>query len=157
MLLNLTPDHLDRHGTHAGLPQAKLQIFAHQGADDLAVLPRDLAALAGVRRQRSSGVFRRRACSATRLGATTRRAGLDELRLRGAHNLQNAMAAAAVCLRARDRPRGRARRSAQFAGVAHRLEEVARHEGVLYVNDSKATNVASTLVALRPSPTHPFT
>jgi UDP-N-acetylmuramoylalanine--D-glutamate ligase len=73
---------------------------------------------------------------------------LAELRLRGAHNARNALAAAAVCLaRGVDADAVRAGLRS-FAGVAHRLEEVARREGVLYVNDSKATNVASTLVAL---------
>jgi UDP-N-acetylmuramoylalanine--D-glutamate ligase len=76
----------------------------------------------------------------------------EEIRLRGPHNLRNAMAAAAVAL-ARGVPSGAvvdALRS--FAGVPHRLEEVATHDGVLYVNDSKATNVDSTLVALRSFP-----
>jgi UDP-N-acetylmuramoylalanine--D-glutamate ligase len=74
--------------------------------------------------------------------------GADELALRGSHNVQNAMAVATVCL-ARgigvDAVRTGLR---EFAGVPHRLQEVARHNGVLYVNDSKATNVDSTLVAL---------
>jgi UDP-N-acetylmuramoylalanine--D-glutamate ligase len=73
---------------------------------------------------------------------------LSDMRLRGRHNVENAMAAAAVCL-----ARGLDAESVcdglrSFAGVAHRLEEVAEVDGVLYVNDSKATNVASTLVAL---------
>src|SRR5204862_6283507 len=72
----------------------------------------------------------------------------DEIRLRGAHNRSNAAAAAAIAL-ARgisiDAVRAALR---SFAGVEHRLEEVATVGGVLYVNDSKATNVASTLVAL---------
>jgi UDP-N-acetylmuramoylalanine--D-glutamate ligase len=73
---------------------------------------------------------------------------LSELRLRGRHNIENAMAAAAVCL-ARGIDRDAVRAGLQsFAGVAHRLEEIAELDGVLYVNDSKATNVASTLVAL---------
>ena len=74
---------------------------------------------------------------------------IEEVGLRGAHNLENAMAAAAVTL-GRGVPRGGVLDAlASFAGVAHRLEEVAESGGVLYVNDSKATNVASTLVALR--------
>jgi UDP-N-acetylmuramoylalanine--D-glutamate ligase len=71
-----------------------------------------------------------------------------ELRLRGRHNLDNAMAAAAVCL-ARGVPSEAVCSALRgFAGVPHRLEEVALRDGVLFVNDSKATNVASTLVAL---------
>jgi UDP-N-acetylmuramoylalanine--D-glutamate ligase len=68
-----------------------------------------------------------------------------EVRLRGPHNLANAAAAAAVALARGVDPRAGLQ---SFAGVEHRLEEVARIDGVLYVNDSKATNVASTLVAL---------
>jgi UDP-N-acetylmuramoylalanine--D-glutamate ligase len=73
---------------------------------------------------------------------------LEQMRLRGRHNVENAMAAAAVCLaRGVDRQVVRAG-LASFPGVAHRLEELRGLDGVLYVNDSKATNVASTLVAL---------
>ncbi len=72
-----------------------------------------------------------------------------EIRLRGLHNRENAMAAAAVAL-ARGIPADAvADALASFPGVEHRLEEVASVGGVLYVNDSKATNTASTLVALR--------
>jgi UDP-N-acetylmuramoylalanine--D-glutamate ligase len=71
-----------------------------------------------------------------------------EVSLPGPHNRANAMAAAAVCL-ARGVPVDAVRAGlSSFAGVAHRLERVAEVEGVAYVNDSKATNVASTLVAL---------
>ena len=77
---------------------------------------------------------------------------VDEIRLRGAHNRDNAMAAAAVCL-ARGLPLEAVRAGlASFGGVAHRMEEVARRDGVLYVNDSKATNVASAVVALASFP-----
>jgi UDP-N-acetylmuramoylalanine--D-glutamate ligase len=71
------------------------------------------------------------------------------IRLRGPHNAQNAMAAAAAALECGLPPAGVREGLAGFAGVAHRLEEVATRDGVLFVNDSKGTNVASTLVALR--------
>ena len=75
-----------------------------------------------------------------------------EIRLRGAHNLENALAAAAVTL-ARGIDPAAVRAALQgFAGVAHRLEEVGRAGGVLYVDDSKATNVASAVVGLRSFP-----
>jgi UDP-N-acetylmuramoylalanine--D-glutamate ligase len=71
-----------------------------------------------------------------------------EIRLRGPHNRANAMAAAAVTL-ARGVPADAVADALRsFAGVAHRLEEVAERDGVLYVHDSKATNVDSTLAAL---------
>jgi UDP-N-acetylmuramoylalanine--D-glutamate ligase len=72
----------------------------------------------------------------------------DEIRLRGAHNRANAAAAAAVCL-ARGVPADAVVAGLRtFAGVAHRLEEVTSRDGVLFVNDSKATNVDATLTAL---------
>ncbi len=72
-----------------------------------------------------------------------------QIRLRGAHNRENAMAAAAAALARGIAGGAVAEALATFAGVEHRLEEVAVRGGVLYVNDSKATNTASTLVALR--------
>jgi UDP-N-acetylmuramoylalanine--D-glutamate ligase len=153
VLLNITPDHLDRHGTFDAYRAAKLEIFARQGNDDIAVAPLGL----GVE---DLGGCARRVCFGEGPGAALslsvgelwwqERALLrvDELRLPGRHNVQNAMAAAAVCL-ARgieiDAVRAGLR---SFAGVRHRLEEVALRDGVRWVNDSKATNVASTLVAL---------
>ncbi len=74
---------------------------------------------------------------------------IEEIRLRGAHNLENAMAAAAVTLARGVDPAAVRAALAGFAGVAHRLEEVARIDGVLYVDDSKATNVASAVVGIR--------
>ena len=79
-------------------------------------------------------------------------AAVDESRLRGAHNLENALAAAAVTLARGIDPAAVRAALAVFAGVAHRLEEVARVDGVLYVNDSKATNVARRWSASARSP-----
>jgi UDP-N-acetylmuramoylalanine--D-glutamate ligase len=73
---------------------------------------------------------------------------LSELPLPGRHNVENAMAAAAVCLARGIDPEAVGAGLRSFRGVPHRLEEVARRAGVVFVNDSKATNVASTLVAL---------
>jgi UDP-N-acetylmuramoylalanine--D-glutamate ligase len=153
VLLNVTPDHLDRHGTFAAYRDAKLEIFARQGNDDIAVAPLEL----GID---DIGGCARRVCFGTGPGAAlSERVGqlwweerllmsVEEIRLRGAHNVQNAMAAAAVCLASGVDPDAVRAGLEGFNGVAHRLEEVARKEDVLYVNDSKATNVASTLVAL---------
>jgi UDP-N-acetylmuramoylalanine--D-glutamate ligase len=153
VLLNLQPDHLDRHGTFEAYRAAKLRVFANQGNDDVAVAPVGL----GVE---DLGGCARRVCFGSGPGAEmAERAGqlwwddepllaAGDLRLRGAHNRANAMAAAAVTLARRvdvDAVRDGLR---TFAGVEHRLEDVATVDGVLYVNDSKATNVDSTLVAL---------
>jgi UDP-N-acetylmuramoylalanine--D-glutamate ligase len=153
VLLNLAPDHLDRHGTLADYTAAKLRVFAHQGNDDVAVAPVGL----GIE---DLGGCARRVCFGTGPGAELAdRAGqlwwADEplmpvagIRLRGAHNRLNAMAAAAATLARGVDPDAVRAGLATFAGVEHRLEEVARRDGVLFVNDSKATNVDSTLVAL---------
>ena len=154
VLLNLEEDHLDRHRDFEAYREAKLRIFQNQGAGDLAVLPLALApggkppagvaALitfgpAGATLSHEAGELRFR-------GEPLLPAA--ELRLRGAHNLENAMAAAAAALaRGLDRE-AVADALASFAGVRHRLEEVATRDGVLYVNDSKATNVASALVGI---------
>ena len=74
---------------------------------------------------------------------------IEALSLPGAHNRQNAMAAAAVCLARGLDLEAVADGLRTFKGVAHRLELIAARDGVCYVNDSKATNVASTVVALR--------
>jgi UDP-N-acetylmuramoylalanine--D-glutamate ligase len=151
VLLNVEADHLDRHGTFEHYLSAKLQAFARQGDDDVAVAPADLAVedLGGCARRVPFGPG----------GELDDRAGhlwwddepliaYEEIRLRGAHNRFNAAAAAAIAL-ARGIPRDAVRAGLRtFRGVEHRLEEVATIDGVLYVNDSKATNVASTLVAL---------
>jgi UDP-N-acetylmuramoylalanine--D-glutamate ligase len=153
VLLNLSPDHLDRHASYEDYVAAKLRIFARQSNDDIAVAPQALMA-------RDLGGCARRIPFGSEPGAElSERAGYlwwDEepllpvagLSLPGAHNRENAMAAAAVCL-ARGIPPDAVRAGlSTFAGVPHRLETVAEHDGVAYVNDSKATNVASTLVAL---------
>ncbi len=151
VLLNVQADHLDRHGTFEDYVGAKLRIFALQGNHDIAVAPFGLEVedLGGCARRVTFGPG----------GELDDRAGLlwwddepliahEDIRLRGAHNRANAAAAAAICLaRGIDRDAVRAGLRT-FAGVEHRLEEVAVVDGVLFVNDSKATNVDSTLVAL---------
>ncbi|HTA14616.1 MAG TPA: UDP-N-acetylmuramoyl-L-alanine--D-glutamate ligase [Solirubrobacteraceae bacterium] len=152
VLLNLTPDHLDRHGTLEAYLQAKLCVFAHQGATDLAVAPIGFEPeLPGAGRRVRFGEDPRAQLSLSGEALCWEGEPLidrGDLRLRGRHNLENAMAAAAVCLaRGLDAEAVRAGLRS-FAGVPHRLEEIASRDGVLFVNDSKATNVASTLVAL---------
>jgi UDP-N-acetylmuramoylalanine--D-glutamate ligase len=152
VLLNLAPDHLDRHGDMERYVAAKLRVFAHQRADDVAVLPADGPARAGAAARVTFGAS---PAADLRLDGDAlswrgeRLIAASALRLRGDHNRENAMAAAAVTL-ARGLPRDAVIEALRtFPGVAHRLEEVASDRDVLYVNDSKATNVTSAIVALR--------
>jgi UDP-N-acetylmuramoylalanine--D-glutamate ligase len=159
VFLNLAPDHLDRHGTLEDYLAAKLKVFANQGNDDVAVFNEDEPALAGV----DLGGCARRVgfcvgagpdCEVSLAEGTIFYDGeallsVSELGLFGEHNVANAMAAAAAALSmglGRDAVREGLR---SFAGVPHRLEQVAEIDGVRFVNDSKATNVASATVGLR--------
>lgn len=154
VILNLAPDHLDRHPSYAAYVAAKLRVFANQGNYDVAIAPADLAV-------EDLGGCARRVTFGSTLGADLAyRAGqlwwgdeplirADEISLPGAHNRENAMATAAVCLTRGIDPEAVRNGLRSFQGVAHRLELIATHDGVAFVNDSKATNVASTIVALR--------
>ena len=157
VLLNLSADHLDRHGTYADYVAAKLRIFANQGNDDLAVAPLDLEVedLGGCARRVTFGYGAGPDLS-ERAGylwwGEETLMGVEEIALPGAHNVENAMATAAVCLaRGIDRDAVTAGLRT-FAGVRHRLERIPTDDGVTWINDSKATNVASTIVALRAFP-----
>jgi UDP-N-acetylmuramoylalanine--D-glutamate ligase len=144
LLLNLTEDHLDRHGTFAAYRQAKLRVFANQRPGDIAVVPAGFDAEVAAERVSFGGDV----ADLSQRGGMLRWRGGDlmpvaELRMRGAHNLENAMAAAAAAL-ATGQPAEAVRGAlASFPGVPHRLEEVGSVNGVLYVNDSKATNVSA--------------
>jgi UDP-N-acetylmuramoylalanine--D-glutamate ligase len=155
VLLNLAPDHLDRHGSFAAYAAAKLRIFERQAPEALAVLPAGLEAGGAAARARFAppGAPPAGADLVVQDGLLRWRGDelmpAAEIRLRGAHNLENAMAAAAVSLARGIAPAAVRDALASFAGVAHRLEEVATRDGVLYVDDSKATNVAAAVVGLR--------
>ena len=159
VLLNVTPDHLDRHHDFEDYLRAKLRIFANQGNDDVAVFNADEPALEG----RDLGGCARRIpyCRgadpdcAVSINEDVLFVGSEplmevaELSLPGPHNADNAMAAA-VAATAMGIDRGSIREALRtFPGVPHRLERVAEIDGVLYVNDSKATNVAAAAAALR--------
>src|SRR5262249_21836766 len=127
VLLNLSPDHLDRHGTYEGYVAAKLRIFANQGNDDVAVAPADLAV------EDLGGCARRVLFGRGPGPELSERAGYlwwDEqlvvrvgaIALPGEHNRQNAMATAAVCLARGIEPDAVAAGVRTFPGVRHRLE-----------------------------------
>jgi UDP-N-acetylmuramoylalanine--D-glutamate ligase len=154
-LLNIAPDHLDRHHDMASYAAAKLRLFANQEAEDVAVLPAE-----GLEGLPVAGKAMRVSFGSAQGAEMRLQDGWlwwrgerfierSEIRLRGPHNAENAMAAAAVALECGLPAESLREALASFAGVVHRLEEVATLDGVLFVNDSKGTNVASTLVALR--------
>jgi len=132
VLLNLEPDHLDRHGSFEAYRAAKLRIFENQTESDTAVVPRDLDHKVRARRVEFA--------ADDPLPA--------EPALRGLHNRENAAAATAAARAAGATNEQIARGLREFNGVPHRLELVGERNGVGYVNDSKATNVAATLRAL---------
>jgi UDP-N-acetylmuramoylalanine--D-glutamate ligase len=132
LLLNLAEDHLDRHGTFDAYREAKLRLFANQTGEHVAVAPPGLVLPGSARRV----VFGDPADLPL---------PVEEVRLRGRHNLENAMGASAAALASGVPADAVARALRTFTGVPHRLEEVGTVGSVLYVNDSKATNVASAL------------
>jgi len=158
VFLNLAPDHLDRHADLEAYLAAKLRIFANQGNDDVAIYNADDPALSGTD---LGGCARRIAfcrgaapeCELALAEGTIFYDGepllaTSELGLFGEHNVANALAAASAALAMgidRDAVREGLR---SFAGVPHRLEAVAAIGGVRFVNDSKATNVASAVVGI---------
>jgi len=162
VVLNVTPDHLDRHRTFEAYLDAKARIFANQTAADCAVLNADDAPTRGLaertradvvwfsrRRPLDHGVFVRDGWIVAKLNARLETIGpLSEIFLRGQHNVENVLAATA-CALWRGLPAAVIREGiARFRGVAHRIELVRDVHGVHYYNDSKGTNVASTIKAL---------
>ena len=160
VLLNLERDHLDRHGTVEEYHRVKLSLFAHQRAADVAVVPAGLdpSRVPGDGRRVTFGPEPGADLAIGADGLSWRGAGLiaaDRVGITGPHNLANAAAAAAAALAIGVDAAAVAAGLATFAGVPHRLEEVAERGGVLWVNDSKATNVAAASVALRSFPDRP--
>ena len=141
VLLNLEPDHLDRHGSIDAYRAAKLRIFENQQETDDAVVPRGFDAIPG-------GARRIEFEPADELPA--------EPLIPGAHNRENAVAATVVARALGIADARIAEALETFSGVAHRLEPVAEIGGVRFVNDSKATNTAAArrAVAAYDAPLH---
>jgi UDP-N-acetylmuramoylalanine--D-glutamate ligase len=166
VLLNLSADHLDRHGTVERYAAAKARIFANQTPDDWAIVNADDAAsvamAAGARARRfdfgmNAAVTRGVTLDA---GHIVRRDGnrtepllpISSVRLPGRHLLADVMAAAAVACVAGAAPEAIRRAVERFEGLPHALERVAELDHVLFVNDSKATNIESARRSLESFP-----
>jgi len=161
-ILNLTADHLDRHGSFDEYVRAKLRIFENQTEADCAVLNADDPVTAQLAsrtkapvvffsriRPLDHGVFCQEGWIVARLnGDVERICPVSEIFLRGTHNLENVLAATACALWTGIAPEPLRRAIGLFRGVEHRIEWVRDLQGVAYYNDSKGTNVASTIKAL---------
>ena len=165
VILNVTPDHLDRHRTFDAYVEAKARIFENQQPDDFAVLNADdptCVKLAGRtraqvfwfsrKRETERGAFTRNREIVFRNGSSETVMPVSEIPLKGSHNLENVLAA--VCSGALMGCKPEVMRSAVagFKAVEHRLEHIATVNGVEYFNDSKATNVDATIKALESFP-----
>jgi UDP-N-acetylmuramoylalanine--D-glutamate ligase len=161
-ILNITPDHLDRHGDMEGYIAAKARIFENQDPGDFTVLNYDDPLTAGLgdktrgrivffsrRRKMKSGVYIEGCEIVTDIdGSPEAICRVEEIGIPGAHNLENALAAVAATKAAGVGNDEIASVLREFKGVSHRLEFVAEIKGVKYVNDSKGTNPDASIKAL---------
>jgi UDP-N-acetylmuramoylalanine--D-glutamate ligase len=166
VVLNVTPDHLDRHRTFEGYAAAKARIFENQGPGDYAVLNAEDSTCV-----RMAALTKARVCWFSRIheagaGAWVRDGRIywrdqngeqeimpvSDISLKGSHNVENVLAAACVGMIAGCKPARIQQAVREFKAVEHRLEYVTTLNGVEYYNDSKATNVDATIKALESFP-----
>ena len=163
-ILNLTPDHLNRHHTMEAYGAAKAKIFANQREDGYLVINYDDKACYALAKDCKANIvpFSRKEelpfgafvkdgqiVIKTKNGDIIEICGADELLIIGSHNLENALAAAAICYFAGIEPKVIGDTIRAFGGVSHRLEYCGEVDGVKYYNDSKGTNVDAAVTAIR--------
>lgn len=161
VVLNLSPNHLDRHGTLRRYAQAKENIFRNQSANDAVVLNADDPIVRAMSRRARGQVvfFSKKPLSrgaylegdqAWWRDRSGRRAlwRVQDLRLLGAHNIENALAASAVAMLLGVPRTALERALRSFRTLDHRIEPVGEISGIRFVNDSKSTTVASTRAAI---------
>jgi UDP-N-acetylmuramoylalanine--D-glutamate ligase len=163
VVLNVTPDHLDRHGSFESYLAAKARLLAQQGPEDTAVLNFDDPAVRGLAEHTRArvapfrtqgrldhGAYYDDGCIVlAEPGGGSERYPLSSLRLQGVHNRENAVAALAAVVAAGAPARAAISAFARFEGLPHRMQTVARVRGVEWVNDSKATNPGAAVRSLR--------
>lgn len=161
-MINISPDHLDRHKTMEEYIKAKSKIFASQDENDYLVLNYADPALRKLATQAKSRVMffsaeqtlaegfyiSNEAIQINWNGHAEKLLPLKEIRLRGKHNLENILCAVAMAWADGVKASCLAEVLRTFNGVRHRLEEVAESKHILYINDSKGTNPDSTIKAL---------
>ncbi len=153
--LNLTPDHLDRYGSMAAYGAAKARIFLAQQRTDHAVVPADDPVVLAFARGGSAKVHTWggpqsdvRIEGGCVVGPGGLRVPIAEIGIKGAHNVANAMAAALAAFLEDASVDAVERALRSFKGLPHRMQLVAEHDGVTFVDDSKATNVGAAVKAL---------
>ena len=166
VVLNVTPDHLDRHRTFEIYVDAKARVFENQQASDFAVLNADDATCVALGTRTRAQVFWFSRQKEVDRGAWVRDGNIlfrdnagqreimqvSEIPLKGAHNLENVLAAICASALMGCAPEKIRQAVQNFKAVEHRLEFVATIRGVDYYNDSKATNVDATIKALESFP-----
>jgi len=166
VVLNVTPDHLDRHRSFTAYADAKARIFENQRASDFAVLNADDPTCVAMASRTRAQVFWFSRKKDVNQGAYVENGRIlfrdstgqreimlvSEIPLKGSHNVENVLAAVSVGILSNVEPRRISKAVGEFRAVEHRLEHVASINGVEYYNDSKATNVDATMKALESFP-----
>ncbi len=163
--LNLTPDHLDRHGSLKAYAMLKARLFENQGPEDFAVLNADDPKVSKVSHSLRSqvvwfsrmrpvdhpidhGVYLDGQDLVSTIGRKRSVFQTNDLRLKGLHNLENVLAAVAITQLAGCDDDVIAKTVKEFSGLEHRLEWVREKDGVTYINDSKGTNIGAAIRSL---------
>ena len=165
VILNVTPDHLDRHRTFQAYVDAKARIFENQQSTDFAVLNKDDTTCEALADRVRANLFWFSRKREVKQGAWVHDGRIwfrdsksqeimlvSEIPLKGAHNVENVLAGVCIGLLAGAKPNEIRQAIRSFKAVEHRLEFVAKIQGVDYYNDSKATNVDATIKALESFP-----
>ena len=169
-ILNITPDHLDRYHSMTEYREAKASIYQNQRSSDFLILNADDPGVIDLyklhfrsenpdrpkvyffsRIREVEGIYYKDGkvyCNMPDIACTAYLIDADEIRIKGVHNLENAMAASAMALLANCPPEAVIESMKEFKGLEHRLELVRELDGVKYINDSKGTNVGAVVKSI---------
>jgi UDP-N-acetylmuramoylalanine--D-glutamate ligase len=169
-ILNITPDHMDRYHSMAAYRDAKANICLNQESGDFLILNADDPGTLGLydllfrsanqdrprvcffsRTKEVEGIYCKAGkvyCNIPEIACNAFLIDADEIRIKGVHNLENAMAASAMALLANCPPEAVTESLKEFGGLEHRLELVRELDGVKYINDSKGTNTGAVVKSI---------